>query len=193
MNNPSKLLKKMFEHERWQELLDNATEKEIDLKTIKELCYPEQRQNLYVLIASDQYNVFPPRIAKIPKGNGEFREVYVNEPRDRIVLTLINDCLCELFPELVHEQCKSYKKGVGTQAVVKKISKEIVSMSKTQHQIGYKADFTKYFDSVKIETIDSIFDLLEKKLGFEENTEPVINLLRRYYHQDLYFVIDGGL
>lgn len=96
MKEPSKLLMMAFEYDRWQDLLDNATEKEIDLKTIKELCYPENRMKLFELIHADQYNIFPPHIAKIPKDTpGEFREVYVNEARDRIVLTLINDCLCE--------------------------------------------------------------------------------------------------
>lgn len=189
MKEPSKLLKMMFEFERWQSLLDRATEKEIDLKTIKELCYPENRVALYKVISNDEYNIFPPHIAKIPKDTpGEFREVYVNEARDRIVLTLINDCLCELFGDMIHPQCKSYQKGIGTQKVVKQISEEIVKLDKIiKSQLGYKADFSKYFDNVKIEVIDNVFNVIEEKLGFERGTEPVVNLLRRYYHQDLYF------
>ena len=35
MKDPSKLLQMMFETDRWQNLLDDATEKGIDLKTIK--------------------------------------------------------------------------------------------------------------------------------------------------------------
>ena len=194
MKEPSKLLLMMFETDRWQDLLDGATEKEIDLKVIKELCYPENRQALFEVIYQDKYNIFPPHIAKIPKDTpGEFREVYVNEARDRIVLTLINDCLCELFADMVHPQCKSYQKGIGTQKVVKEISQEIVRLSKIKNQIGYKSDFSKYFDTVKIEVIDGVFDLIEKRLGFEKGTEPVINLLRRYYHQDIYFDEKGNL
>ena len=188
MKEPSKLLLMMFETERWQDLLDGATEKEIDLSVIRKLCYPEKRQALFEIIHKDMYNIFPPHIAKIPKDTpGEFREVYVNEARDRIVLTLINDCLCELFGDMVHPQCKSYQKGIGTQKVVKDISQEIVRLSKIKNQIGYKSDFSKYFDTVEIEVIDSVFDTIEKRLGFEKGTEPVINLLRRYYHQDVYF------
>ena len=194
MKDASKLLQMMFEYDRWQALLDNATEKEIDLKTIKELCYPENRMKLFQLIYEDRYNVFPPHIALIPKDNpGEYREVYVNEARDRIVLTLINDCLCELFADMVHPQCKSYQKGIGTQKVVKEVSEEVVKLSKITNQIGYKSDFSKYFDTVNIEVIDSVFNSIEKQLGFEYGTEPVINLLRRYYHQDLYFDQKGNL
>lgn len=195
MKEPSKLLQMMFETERWQELLDNATEKEIDLKTIKELCYPEERKKLFMLILNDEYNIFPPHIAKIPKDDpGKFREVYVNEARDRILLTLINDCLCELFSDMIHPQCKSYQKGTGTQKVVKEISNEIVKLNKIINgRLGWKADFTKYFDNVKIEVIDGVFDEWENRLGFEKGKEPVINTLRRYYHQDLYFDIKGNL
>ena len=189
----SKLLVTMFETARWQELLDRATEKEIDLITIKKLCDPEERMKLFTVIAQDKYNIFPPHIARIPKDTpGEYREVYVNEPRDRIVLTLINGCLSEMFLDMIHPQCKSYQKGIGTQRVVKNISDEIVRMNK-KGKLGYKIDFTKYFDSVKIDVIDGIFDTIELRLGFEKGTEPVINLLRRYYHQNLYFDTEGNL
>ena len=194
MKDPSKLLVMMFEFDRWQDLLDNATEKGIDLKTIKELCYPENRRALFQIIWEDKYNIFPPHIAKIPKDTpGEFREVYVNEARDRIVLTLINDCLCEMFGDMIHSKCVSYQKGIGTQMVVKQISNEIVKLSKIKNQIGYKSDFSKYFDTVKIEAIDNVFDEWERRLGFEKDTEPVINLLRRYYHQDIYFDEKGNV
>ena len=193
MKEPSTLLLRMFEHDKWITLLNDATDKEIDLKTIKELCYPENRMRLFELIHADKYNIFPPHIALIPKDNGEFRTVYVNEARDRIVLTLINDCLCELFGDMVHPSCKSYQKGIGTQRVVKDISQEIVRLSKIKNQIGYKSDFSKYFDTVSIDVIDKVFDTIEDRLGFERNTEPVVNMLRRYYHQDLYFDEKGNL
>ena len=162
MRKPSRLLTMMFEFERWQDLLDNATEKGIDLKTIKKLCYPENRAKLFEIIKEDAYNVIPPRIAKIPKDTpGEFREVYVNEDRDRIVLTLINDCLCDLFGDMIHKQCKSYQKGIGTQKIVKEISEEIVKLDKkVKGRLGYKNDFSKYFDNVKIEVIDNVFNVI---------------------------------
>lgn len=194
MKEPSKLLTMMFEFDRWQDLLDNATEKEIDLKTIKELCYPENRKALFEVIYQDKYNIFPPHVGLIPKGNGEFRTVYINEARDRILLTLINDCLCELFEDMIHPQCKSYQRGIGTQKVVKEISNEIVKLDKIiSGRIGWKSDFSKYFDTLNIDVIDSVFDEWERRLGFEKGTEQVINLLRRYYHQDMYFDEKGNL
>lgn len=183
----SKLFEMLCETERWQDLLDNATAKGIDLSLIKELCFPSKRNVILNHIYEDKYTIFPPHIAKIPKDTpGEFREVYVNEGLDRIILTLINDCLSELFADMIHPHCKSYQKGIGTQQVVKEIACKISDMD-IKGQIGWKADFSKYFDNVSLNTIDNIFDELEQRLGFSKGKEPVINLLRRYYHQNFYF------
>ena len=93
-----KLLEMFFNHDIWQEMIDKANEKGINLTVVKQLCVPQVRVQLYERIINGQYEIAPPHIAKIPKDTpGEFREVYVNEDVDRIVLTLINDCLCELF------------------------------------------------------------------------------------------------
>ena len=192
---PSKLLLMMFETERWQNMIEIADEKGLNKKLIKDLCYPEARASLYNMIHDNKYTIYPPTVCKIPKDTpGEFREVYVNRDLDRIVLTLINDCLCEICKDMIHPNCVSYQKGIGTQDVVKRISKEIVRLSiniSTQNrfkkQIICKSDFSKYFDTVYIEAIDAILNKIEDRLGFERGQEPVINLLRRYYHQDLYF------
>ena len=94
-----KLLEKMFEYDRWISLIDKAEEKGINKSILRQLCIPEQRLRLYEAIKSENYEVSPPRIILIPKDTpGEFREVKANEDVDRIVLTLINDCLFELFP-----------------------------------------------------------------------------------------------
>lgn len=110
----------------------------------------------------------------------------MNSDRDRIVLTLINDCLCDLFKDMIHPACKSYQKGLSTQKLLKRSQERSVQPGDSDH-IGYKSDFSKYFDTVKIEAIDAVWNELEDRLGFERGTEPVLNLLRRYYHQDLYF------
>lgn len=192
----SKLLELMFQHEKWEEMIVKANEKGINLTVVKQLCVPHVRVHLYERIVNGQYEIAPPHIARIPKDvPGEYREVYVNEDIDRIVLTLINDCLCELFSDMIHKQCKSYQKGIGCQEVVQTITKEIARLNKNTDNkfIGYKADLSKYFDSVKIEIIDNVFDTFEKKLGFEIGTEPVITILRKYYHNDLVFDLDGNL
>lgn len=191
-----KLLERMFDHDVWEQMINKANEKGINLTVVKQLATPQVRVRLYEAIKNEKYDIAPPHIARIPKDvPGEFREVYVNEDVDRVVLTLINDCICDIFPELIHKQCKSYQKGIGCQEVVQTITKEISKLTKNKNHefIGYKADLSKYFDSVKIEIIDDVFDTFERKLGFEVGTEPVITLLRKYYHNNLVFDVDGNL
>ncbi len=190
------LIKKMFEYERWKELLEIASEKELDKDLIIKFMKPDERKKLAYIIASDSYTIAPPHIAFIPKDDGTMREVYVNEDLDRIVLTLINNVLCEIFKNKIHPKCVSYQKGLGTQMVVEQISREITQMGIDNPHIercGYKSDFSKYFDNVSLKAIDRVFNECERGLGYEYNKHPVFNLLRRYYHQDLYFNKDGKL
>lgn len=190
----SKLAEMAFEFERWQRLLDTATEKKLNLSLIKELCYPEKRKEWFIRIVTNQYYIMTAHEAEIPKDKpGEFRTVFVNEDIDRIYLSLFNDCLCELFSDLIHKNCVSYQRGINTQMVVKQVSDEIVRLSEITNLLGYKTDFSKYFDTVKIEAIDNALNIAEDRLGFERDTEPIINSIRRYYHWNLYFDKQGEL
>lgn len=189
------LIDMVFEPARWQEAIDKGNRKHISKESLLEMCDPDKRQELYSLIEQGKYDIFPPHIQKIPKDKkGEFREVYINEPRDRLLLSIINDCLCEVFADMVHPQCTSYQKGLSTQKTVEEVSRQIVQMAPIGSvQIGWKSDFSKYFDTVKIEVIDGVFDEWERRLGTEHNTDPIINLLRKYYHQDIYFDQEGNI
>lgn len=191
----NKLLEMMFEHSRWEDMILRANEKHINLTVIKQLAVPHVRVALYEAIKNGQYDIMPPHQIEIPKDDGTMRLVYANEDQDRIICTLANDCIMELFADLIHPSCVSYQKGKGTQEIVQKISKQIVKLNKNKHgeQLGYVSDFTKYFDSVTIEKIDEVFNTWESRLGFEYGTEPVINMFRKYYHSTLYFDIDGNL
>ena len=139
-------------------MIDIADEKDLNKKLIKELCYPETRASLYNMIHDNKYTIYPPTVCKIPKDTpGEFREVYVNRDLDRIVLTLINDCLCEMCKDMIHPNCVSYQKGIGTQDVVKRISKEIVRLSinismqnRFKKQIICKSDFSNIIEVQKL-------------------------------------------
>lgn len=182
------LLNEMFKRKRLEYALEHAIQKGINPKLIKKLCDPNYRKMVTTLIISGNYEIEPPKIALIPKGNGEYREVYVNAPLDRVILSLMADTVSEVFADMIHPNCRSYQKGLGTQETVSDISNEMVKLNKHGHTlIGYKSDFSKYFDSVKIEFIDAIFDEWEKRLGCEKGTDPCVNMIRKYYHQDVYF------
>ena len=181
------LLQKFFEKERWQEALETGVDKHIDKGELRKLTTPEVRIRLYNAIVDDNYEIAPPHEAQIPKDNGDMRIVYVNENVDRIFLSIVNNLFFEMFPEFIHPACKSYTKGIGCGKIVQEVSRQVISTK--GNEVGLKADLTKYFDRVPIRYIDDIFDRMESKVG----KSKIIDIVRKYYHTDLCFDINGDL
>lgn len=181
------ILVKFFEHNRWVYAINKGVEKSIDKADLYQLTKPEVRVQMCEAIRNGNYEIAPPHTVQIPKDNGELRTVYVNEPIDRVFLSIANDLLFELMPEMVHPRCRSYQKGIGCGEIVKEISRKICETK--GEVIGWKSDFSKYFDSVPIRFIDEAFDAVENKWGHS----AIIDVLRKYYHSDWYFDTDGEL
>lgn len=179
------ILAKFMEPERWRKALAKGVDKDISRADLYQLTKETTRVKLYQAVRDGAYEITPPHTAQIPKEDkGEFRTVYVNEPIDRIFLSIANDLLFEIMPEMVHQNCKSYLSGTGCGDVVIGISETI---AKTEGvTIGFKADLSKYFDSVPLQYIDEAFDAVEKKWG----KSRVIDVLRNYYHSNWYFDLD---
>ena len=181
------LLQKFFEKERWEQALELGVGKGIDKGELRKLTSPQVRLAMYNAIKNDNYEIAPPHQAQIPKDNGEFRIVYVNENVDRIFLSIVNNLFFELFPEFVHKSCKSYQSGIGCGKIVQEVSKWVVNTKR--REVGFKADLTKYFDTVPLKYIDEVFDRMEDKVG----KSKIIDIVRKYYHTDLCFDINGDL
>ena len=182
-----KILEKFFEHDRWVYAIEKGVGKDVPKNWLYQLCKPEVRVAMYQAIKSGTYEIAPPHIALIPKDDGTNREVCVNEPADRIVCSIANDLLFELMPDMVHPCCKSYQKGIGCGRVVQEISSVICGTEPNADGfIGWKADLSKYFDSVPIEFIDAAFDGVEQRHG----ESSLIAVLRKYYHSDIYITVD---
>ena len=181
------LLRKFFEKERWEQALELGVGKGIDKGELRKLTSPQVRVALYNAIKNDNYEIAPPHQAQIPKDNGDMRTVYVNENVDRIFLSIVNNLFFEMFPEFVHKSCKSYQSGIGCGKVVQEVSRWVVNTKR--RDVGFKADLTKYFDTVPLQYIDEIFDKMETKVG----KSKIINVVRKYYHTDLCFDVDGNL
>lgn len=176
-----------FDPKRWEYAINKGVDKDIRRDQLIKLTSPETRLAMYEAMKSGKYVISPPHTAKIPKDNGEFRTVYINEPMDRVMLSITNDLLFDLVPEMIHPACKSYQRGIGCGKVVVECS-EYVAKQKTQ-VIGFKSDLSKYFDSVPIEYIDKAFDDVEAKYG----KSKLIDVLRNYYHNDYFFDENGKL
>lgn len=181
------LLRKFFEMERWEQALETGVDKHIDKGELRKLTSPETRLAMYDCIVNDCYEIAPPHQVQIPKDNGDMRIVYVNENVDRIFLSIANNLFFEMFPEFVHKSCKSYQSGIGCGKVVQEVSREMVKIKSLE--VGFKADLTKYFDTVPIKYIDEIFDRMENKVG----KSKIIDIVRKYYHTDLCFDFNGEL
>lgn len=179
------LLEQMFKRD-WKSDLEKSHDKGL-IDVAEKLVEPNARSQVYCAIKDGTYQIMPPREQLIPKDNGDFRTVYICSDIDRVVLTIINNLLFELCPEMIHKNCKSYQKGLSTQKTVKEVVRNIQNMK--SNTIGLKVDLTKYFDSVPIRFIDEIFDKVEEKLG----KSKVIDMLRKFYHQNLCFDLEGNL
>lgn len=179
-----KLLEILFERDRWMTALEKAVAKgNVKEATFRRWSDPKNRAVLMYLLHMRAYNVSRPHTAKIPKDNGEFRTVYANEDDDRILFSIINDMFFQLTPDMIHPNSVAYQTGIGCGKVVKDISSQITKYSQNMEIVGWKADLSKYFDSVPIEYIDGAFDELERRFG----KSAVIDLVRTYYHSDLYY------
>lgn len=186
-----KILEMFFDGGRWEYAIAKGVGKDVPKNWLYQLCKPEVRLQMCKAIREGKYEIAPPHTALIPKDTpGEFRTVYVNEAADRVLLSIANDLLFELMPDRVHPRCKSYLKGVGCGRVVQEVSHAIVAVQ-PQHteKIGWKSDLSKYFDSVPLRYIDQAFDMVEERHG----KSALVDVLRKYYHADLYFTPDGVL
>lgn len=172
------LLKTFFEKERWIAAIEAGVEKDMDPSLLRNMSSPDARIELYHQLRDGTYHIAPPHEAQIPKDDGTFRTVYVNEGKDRIILSIINNMLFELCPEFIHPQCKSYQTGIGCGKIVKHVSHVV------QHTnlpvIGVKVDLSKYFDSVPIRFIDEVFNRIQTKLG----KSKILDILIEYYHMN---------
>lgn len=181
------LLQKFFEMERWEQALETGVDKHIDKGELRKLCSPEIRIVMYNAIVSDNYEIAPPHQVQIPKDNGDMRIVYVNENIDRIFLSIVNNLFFEIFPEFIHDTCKSYQSGIGCGKIVQEVSRQMIKTD--NEKVGVKLDLSKYFDSVPIKYVDEIFDRMEDKVG----KSKIIDIVRKYYHTDLCFDFNGDL
>lgn len=98
--NEDRILEMFFEKARWQYAIDKGLFKDMNKAVMYQLTTPKARLAMYQRIKSGNYKIMPPHTAKIPKDNGDFRTVYVNEAVDRILLSIANDLMFELYAQM---------------------------------------------------------------------------------------------
>nr|DAI76495.1 MAG TPA: reverse transcriptase [Caudoviricetes sp.] len=183
-----KILEMFFDIGRWEKAIEKGVLKDIRKDQLILLTDENTRLQIADAMLKGKYEISPPHTAQIPKGDGEFRTVYVNEPIDRVILSIANDLLFDLMPDMVHNSCKSYQRGIGCGRVVTEISHKVVDATDNGF-LGWKSDLSKYFDTVPLQYIDKAFDAVEARHGHS----VLIDVLRKYYHSDMYFDEDNNL
>lgn len=180
------LFDKLFtEGKRWEQAIRKGKDKDMNRGSLSAMCNPEVRVLIAERFLTGTYEICPPHMQLIPKDKpGEFRTVYINEDVDRVLLSMINDLLMELCPDMIHPSCKSYQKGTGCGKVVREVTENM-----SRFKVGWKSDLSKYFDSVPLRAIDDLLDKVEAKCG----SSCVLDVVRKYYHQDLCFDTNGNL
>lgn len=170
-------LEMLLEPERISKIIEHGAEKKFPRETLSIFSDPRGRLIVANAIANGEYRIDRPRIIEIPKKHStEKRKVYANPPLDRFILALINSVYYDLYKNLIHPNCVSYQKGIGVRQIVGSISRQLET-----GMTGYKADLSKYFDSVNIETIEEYLQLM--------NTGSALDrVLWDYYHDN--WIID---
>lgn len=110
----------------------------------------------------------------------DVRKIYMMTPMDRAVAHMIYLIYYKKFIGLSHERCVSYKTGIGTSKVAKKLSQE---MRERGFYNGYKMDIHHFFDEINMKTI-------EKQLKEMRTGSVLDDLLWELYHDDRVLVND---
>ncbi len=182
-----KLLEQVFSDQKiWEQALSDGIEKKIKKEVLISYSDPAYREEIKQQIAEHAYQVVPPHEAQIPKDDGTMRTVYANEAKDRVLMTVINNTLFKLCPEMIHPACKSYQTGIGCGMVARNVVKDLKRLQIHGDKLGYKIDLSKYFDSVPIEYIEQAFKDIEAKVG----KSAVLDLLWDYYHDNRLYDLD---
>ena len=92
-----KILQMFFDIDRWSKAIEKGVLKDIRKDQLIRLTDEHTHIAMADAMMQGKYEISPPHTAQIPKENGEFRTVYVNEPIDRVVLGIANDLLFDLI------------------------------------------------------------------------------------------------
>ena len=160
----------MFEDYWWSKVALHGIDKGYKTPFITYLCSKENRTNVMRRIVSGKFDFGIPRIAKIPKDNGGFREVYVLGEEERLVGYIVSEIYNWKYSHLISKYCESYQKGKSTSRTVRELKDSIKS--------GVKVDISKYFDNVSIETINKNLDKIDSK-------SPIDYYVRKFYNTNL--------
>lgn len=159
----------MFEDYWWVEAIHKCYEKEFGVNYLTCLCSTSNRLKIMRDIVDGIFDFGIPRIGKIPKDTGGYREVYILDKDKRFIGNVLSQIYNWKYDYLISSNCESYQKGKSTSRTVRKL--------KCLGKPSVKVDISKYFDCVSKEALNNALDKIDSK-------SPIDIAVRKFYNTD---------
>lgn len=181
-----KLMEFAHNNSYWERTLADCSERGVSLPLIESLCYPQGRETLVEQVATGQYVLQPPTEGYLDKDTGNripysqlskhsnVRKIYSNKGLDKVVLSQLYRVYYGMYHHLIHPNCMSYRQGSAVSDTILKVSKQLPSK-------GYKADLSKFFDSVSRPVLFKLLEDISSNSVLDE-------MLFRYYSDDRVYI-----
>ena len=170
--------------EFWSYWVERMFLRGVPHKGVVQFMDPIKRDKIVNSLLDGSYRILPPHVGYIPKDDGTLREVLINTAQDRVILGVINGLYQMYYGRCVHDRVKSYTSGIGIRNISRDVAKSVMQMRKENSKaVGVKLDVSKYFDSVKIESIEMVLKVLKLHPGIDK-------VVWDYYHDNRVLVGD---
>ncbi len=100
-------------------------------------------------LINDTYHPQPLRVCSIPKGQGEYRKIYINPDLDRIILSCINEYLSPVIDGDFNDNNYGFRQDRGCIMAVNKVLEYLDS----GYEYVIKTDLKSYFDTIDQDTV----------------------------------------
>lgn len=117
---------------------------------------------------------------RLPKEEGAYREIHIQNVCDRLVHKAVADCLFPVIDGLLSNSSYAYRRGLNRKGAASALKNAIAE----GYTKGIKADIFSFFDSINIEKLT---DVLEGLLPFE----PLVHKIREWLECFASFGIKG--
>lgn len=122
-----------------------------------------------------------PRLVKIPKDNGGYRDIFIFNELDSFSLKVINSIFTKLNDNKISNNVFSYRKGSRCFNAGQYVRKGLIN----NNLVGMKIDISNYFQSVPREIIlKSVYELVEDDLG-RQLLERLYDINKVYYKDEI--------
>lgn len=130
-------------------------------------------KNLHQSLLSGTYEQGGLKKYRMPKEDGKFRDIYIQNVSDRIVHKAYADFLAPIVDRLLLTSAYAYRRGLSRKSAAESLKEAMAE----GYSCGVKADIATFFDSVNLKKL-SYF--LEGLFAFDELPSKISTLLEHF-------------